>query len=480
MRTRILKSALVVVALFATNGLFAQSKYGPDSTECYNNLSVYYQFYKQKNYADAYEAWTYCYENCPAASKNIYIHGPNIVEYQIKANKANPAEAKKYTDMLLGTETSPGVYDNRMKYFPDPKKVGYIYSNKGLDMLKYRPDSPQEAYEVFKKAYEAEGKDMSAAGLNGYFVAVIKLFQAKTLQIEDVFEQYDVVIEAVDYNVASLKTTVAELTSKQDSTDLSAKESKQLKLAERELKAYGNLQSNIETQIGPIATCERLVKIYTEGFEAHKTDATWMKRAIRMMAKDRKGEDGEKSNCTNDPMFFKLAETLYALEPSAASATGMGKMFYQRKDYAKAIEYFKEAAEQETDVNKKAENYLSAASAYQKMGQLASARTYARKAAGIRKGWGDPYILIGSLYAQSADGNCGSDEFEIRAVYWAAIDKFNYAASIDEEVRSKAGKFAAAYKDQVPGTKLIFGKGMQGKKYTIGCWINETITVPNL
>ncbi len=480
MKTRILKSALVVVTLFATQGLFAQSKYGQDSTECFNNLSVYIEFYKQKNYKDAYPAWSYCYENCPASTKNLYIHGPNIVEYQIKANKANPAEAKKYTDILLGTETTPGVYDNRLKYFPDPKKTGYVYSSKGLDMLKYRSDDPQAAYDVFKKAYEAEGKEMSAAGLNGYFVAVIKLFQEKTLQIEDVFEQYDVVIEAVDFNVANLKTTVAELSAKKEEATITDKEEKELARAERELKAYGNLQSNIETQIGPIATCDRLVKIYTEGFEAHQADATWMKRAIRMMAKDRKGDDGEKVNCTDDPMFFKLAETLYALEPSAASATGMGKMFYQRKDFAKAIEYFKEAAEQEEDVNKKAENYLSAASAYQKMGQLASARSYAQKAAAIRKGWGDPYILIGSLYAQSADGNCGSDEFEIRAVYWAAIDKFNYAAAIDEEVRAKANKFAAAYKAQVPSRELIFGKSMQGKTYTVGCWINETVKVPNL
>ena len=31
-------------------------KYGPDKTTTENNLSIYDQFYKQKNYADAYKS----------------------------------------------------------------------------------------------------------------------------------------------------------------------------------------------------------------------------------------------------------------------------------------------------------------------------------------------------------------------------------------------------------------------------------------
>lgn len=40
----------------------AQSKWGEDSVKCRENLYIYYELAKAKNYAEAYEPWTYVFE----------------------------------------------------------------------------------------------------------------------------------------------------------------------------------------------------------------------------------------------------------------------------------------------------------------------------------------------------------------------------------------------------------------------------------
>lgn len=65
-------------------------KYGPDSAareECAMRMSLYNEFYKQKNYKDAVNDWRKVYQNCPAASKNTFIRGATIYKNLIKSEK---------------------------------------------------------------------------------------------------------------------------------------------------------------------------------------------------------------------------------------------------------------------------------------------------------------------------------------------------------------------------------------------------------
>jgi len=108
---------------------------------------------------------------------------------------------------------------------------------------------------------------------------------------------------------------------------------------------------------------------------------------------------------------------------------------------------------------------------------LSDAKTYALKAASANKTWGDPYIVLATIYADAA-GTCGENSIEKNAVYWAAIDKLNYAKSIDVEVTNKANKLIAAYKGSVPQKSTAFALGYkEGDKHRIGCWINETVVL---
>ena len=244
------------------------------------------------------------------------------------------------------------------------------------------------------------------------------------------------------------------------------------------MERFDAVVTNNEKILGPIATCDKLKLIYNEEtFEANKTDAVWLRRAAKMLAREREGEDGETLDCTDDPIFFKVAEALYQLEPSPTSARAVGIIAAKNNNNSKSIEYFKEAANLEVDPKKQAGDYLRIASTSLKMGRLADAKTYAQKAANARSGWGAPYIIWASAYAQ-ADGQCGNNIFEKKAVYWAAIDKLKYAKSIDGSVSSRANQMINSYKQQLPGKEILFQLNVkEGDKHTIGCWVNETITV---
>lgn len=459
---------VLIAALGVNTVAQAQPKWGEDSVKCREQLYIYYELAKSRNYLEAYDGWSYVFANCPASSKNNVIFGPYIAEAKIKA-ATDPAKKEEFKELLMR------VYDKRIELYPDDE--AYVLERKGLDMIQHYPDSNMAAYQMFKKALEMSNEH-SAAFYNAYFIAAARLFNDKVFEITDVFQAYNVVQEGLEYNNNVLNREIKELKDKQEAGTITDKEKSQLEKAERELERFDAVVTNNEKILGPIATCDKLKLIYNEEtFEANKSDATWLRRAAKMMARERVGDDGETSDCTDDPIFFKVAEALYVLEPSPTSARAVGIIALKNNNNSKAIDYFKEAANLEVDPKKQADDYLRIASTSLKLGRLSDAKVYSQKAANAKSGWGTPYIIMASAYAQ-ADGQCGNNIFEKKAVYWAAIDKLKYAKSIDGSVSSKANQLINSYKQQLPGKDILFQLNVkEGDKHTIGCWVNETITV---
>lgn len=462
-----------LVFVFGLGGLLKAQDYGDDSVKCRENLYIYYELAKKKQYEEAYDAWQIVYDICPGSSKNNFIYGPYIVKAKLKAaQKAKDTAAESKFKKLLVE-----VYDRRNEFYPG--READVRSRKALDVFMYFDDN-KRAYDLFQEALEKDGPEQSAAFYNYYFVAAARLFNDKEFSIEEVFNAYNVVMEGIEVNNNALNVKISDYVIKRDTNGvaLTDNEIKDLEKAERELDRYTKVESNIEKILGPIATCEKLTLIYNEEtFAANANDTLWLNRAAKMLQKERRNEEGEYEDCTDNPIFFKISEKLYELDPSAPAARAMFIMSYRNGDYAKATKFIKEAIDLELDPIKRSNDYTKLAQVYMKRGILASAKSAAINAANSNKGSGDPYILLAQIYA-AADGTCGNDVFEKKAVYWAAINKLNYAKSIDPAVSKKADRLIAAYKQQLPNKSVIFQLGhVEGEKYTIGCWINETITV---
>ena len=83
----LLASSLVALA---QTGIASGTPYGSgqDSIRCRENISLFSTYVKSESYTDAYEFWKKAYAECPGSSKNIYISGVKILNWQIQQESA--------------------------------------------------------------------------------------------------------------------------------------------------------------------------------------------------------------------------------------------------------------------------------------------------------------------------------------------------------------------------------------------------------
>ena len=461
-----LKSILLAPIMFLSLQAEAQVesetlKYGPDKELCEQNLSIYIEFYKQKNYKDAYKPWAYLFNNAPKRTKNIYLHGPKIIKGLIK-NLDDQSRLTSLVDSLIM------IYDQRNVYYPG--KEAYVIGMKGADMYKYMKTTTeglQASYEVLRSSFEMAANASTASVLNYYFLATTKLVQVKELKVEDLIALFSDLSGVISYKEAKL---TQDIYNAQQSEELSAKEQKLLKKNKKELKTLGDVKTNLEKTLAPHATCEKLVELYAKNFEQNKEDLAWMKRAAKLL---------NKKECTESDIFFTISEALYNIDPSPSAAANMGIRSLKRKDYEKAEVFYTYALENESDEINKAQYAFRLAQTYGAMNKNNYAKTYALKAANFRSGWGEPYLLIGDLYAKTSR-QCGElkTEFLKRVGYWAAIDKYEYAKRLDPQLIAKANERIEKYTEQMPSKTDIFTEGLIDEPmYKIECWYTETVKI---
>lgn len=438
------KNLFFSVLLFVSVSIFGQEnsadsagRYGEDSIQCLMNLSLYREFIKQKNYKEALPGWRRVFNECPMSTKNIYIDGVKIFGYMIKQEKKEEKK-KKYIDSLMM------VYDQRIQYFGDEAQN---LSRKAVDLFRYDNSRYAEVYDITKKVYEQLKNETSVS-------TMMVMFQASLIKYQKKNEDKEQFIN--DFSIAS---SVMDIQYKNETNDHRKEQMKKLQ----------NVLEDMFAKSGA-ADCETLVSIYEPKFEANKGNIDYLKQVLKIL---------DKIGCNESILFAKSAEALYKLEPSSEAAYSLAKVFLKKEQYSKSVEYYKEAISQSDSSNADKANYYFelATIVGGKLGQNEAARSYAYKAISIKSNWGDPYLLIGNLYAGSAK-NCGEDEFAQNAVYWVVVDMFIKAKSVDNSCAEKANKYIAKYATYFPDKETIFFHNLkEGDSYSVGCWINETTKV---
>ena len=95
----------------------------------------------------------------------------------------------------------------------------------------------------------------------------------------------------------------------------------------------------------------------------------------------------------------------------------------------------------------------------------------------LRPDEGNAYLIIGDMYAASAS-DCGNNDLTKKVAYWAAVDKYYKAKSVDPDMIDIAKKRIETYSKHFPGSETIFFYDLtEGDSYTVECWINEKTTV---
>ncbi len=429
----------ITLTSMAQKGVEDGSRYGhgEDSIRCIKNLSLYREYVKHGNYDMGLGPWRIVFEECPKATKNIYIDGAKMFNDFI-ANEKDPDRKAILMDSLRI------VYDQRIKYY---KQRGSVLSRKANAILRHQeyrsdPDIQEEAYGYLVESISILKNKSWVATVATFMTTSFALFQNERLTDQQVIENYAQASEILDYQLG-LKPG--------DKTILEVKE----------VTDYNFI-------ISGAPTCESLVSYFQPLWEEKKGEIDYLGRAVNFLSA---------LDCESEPFYALAAEALYEKEPSAQAAYGLAKLFLVKEEFEKAITYYEEAIDREEDPSKKADYlYQLGFITNAQLKQPQKARTYALEAIRLKPDWGEPYILIGDAYAGSKD--CFTDEFEKTTIYWAAVDQYSKAKSVDADVAEKANERISTYKKYFPDIETIFFYSLkEGDNYTVGCWINETTKV---
>ena len=459
------KIVFVLIVLFFSNIQFSQSK-----EECFANLSIFAEYAKVKNYKAAYQPWLELKKQCPDLNSAIYVLGERMLKSFIKSSD-DTVKLQFQKDLV-------NLYDEWLQYFPKSKRgvseVGKILAIKAQTMLDYKLASDSEIVQIYDDAFKNDPKSFkSPKGLYNYFKLYFKMYKSddQDVSLEEVFDKYEELTEKFEYEMGAYTAKLDLILKKEEnSTPLSSREIRNKKVYEVNMVACNTYLNNLNAIIAKESTCENLIPLYRKNFDSFKSDSVWLNRAAsRMDSKD----------CSDDPLFVELVEALHELNPSANSAYYLGLLNDKKGDSKLAIEYYNESIDLETDNLKKAKTLYKIALKFKKSGQFSKSRTYANKALKYQPSMGKAYLLIGNLYASSAN-NCGTSQFEKRSIYWLALKEAKKAASVDASVRKLANKTAASYEGRAPSKTDIFSEAMGGKKISFNCWIGKSVTVPSL
>jgi tetratricopeptide (TPR) repeat protein len=414
---------------------YKDPKYGADSASrmrCAQNLSILGEYMNINLYNYALEAFETVFTECPTASKNIYVHGARIYKYLIENEKDETLKSRRIDSLML-------IYDQRARYF---REEGLVKGKKGMDLVRYTTRL-QDGYNLLKESISLVKEKSEDGVLAGFMQVSVQLLKSGTISQADFLTDYSQVSAILDIR-------------KGNEPD----QEKVTRLAETITGIFMSVES---------IDCRSLTGILEPAFNANMEDADWLKKACSML---------EGSKCQESGFYLRCSEQLYALQPSAEAAASLASLFLRNKDELRSMEFFAKAAEAETNSEKKARYlYMVAVVKGKDASQYKEARALAQEAIRLNPAWGEPYLLIGNMYASSAK-TCGSNEFEQKAIYWVAVDQYMKAKSIDPGVTEEANRLINQYTPYFPNKESAFFSGFtEGNTYSVGCWINESTRV---
>jgi len=426
------------------------------ANECTIKYNLFKGDYQSKKYDDAFVNWMFLMDNCQKLSINTYKLGDKLAQIRFK-DAADKTEAAALVKR---------VYQQRLENFPtkDPAKV---HSDYATFLVKNKLASDDEVFEILQLAYSIDPNRMSVKNIYRYFQGITDA--NKDTNPQKVFDTYDDVLESVGEKLIDYAKKLKVLNDKVEAgQELDKKEKRRLRAYTINSKALGQVESGLDNIIIALSTCDRLIPLYERDFEINKTNAKWLKRAVsRMFNKE----------CTDDPLFEKLAIAYAEASPSADAYSFVAGVLAKKGDVSGAEEMRMKAFELETDLFKKANFKLKFAQSAKKRGQKSKARQLAREAISLNPNMGRAYLFIASLYATSVN-SCGTNEFEKRMTYVAAYNKAVKASKVDPSMSSVARKFIRNYKANFPSKKVIFTEGVkEGDTFKVKCWINESVKI---
>lgn len=444
--------ALTATAAMAQKGVEDGSRFGhgQDSIECLNNISLYSENLKTKNYADAYTYWKKVFADAPVSRHSLYTDGVTILKNLIAGTKVLD-ERKAYADTMML------VYDQQLQYLDKlnllrktPWTEYYVKGEKAHNYLTYYPRMDNnKAYDMLAEVIEEAGDKNQYYIIGDYMKVSLAKFKADETHREQFVQDYLASAE----HIAAIAEKVQNMSNPNPKL----------------IEAVAKIKENVDGYFinSGAAECDQLEAIYAPKVEENKENLEYLRKVVAVMGM---------LDCTESETYYNASEYAHHIAPTAATAAGCAYRYLKRGDMTKSLEYFDQAIELDTVATSKAEYCYKAAVVLNSDRQLSKAKSYVTKAISLNGNKGTYYILLANIYAAAPQWN--DEPLLDKCKYFVVLDRLNQAKRVDASVAEEANKMIAAYSTHTPAVQDLFMIGKkEGDKIHVGGLINETTTI---
>jgi tetratricopeptide (TPR) repeat protein len=420
------------------------------SEEALEAYVLYRDFFKLNQYDQALPYWRKVYRMAPAADGQRYVvftDGVYLFEY-LSREADNDEKKHQYVDTLLT------LYDEAIECYP--KYEGFLMARKAYDVYYKHPKTytQEQKVNMFIHAGKLLEDELPYFVINPFTALLVESFQEGIIDTAETREWVDrlkgIVMTGIGENPNDKKWQIVD-------------------------KYTENQFENLE-RIQGFYDCA----YFKEKFSNSQSDENLYDCDNLLFVSGQLKRAGCPESDSLYTFINQYLKDSCRLIPGGASGLAKeGIELMKNGQYDEALDKFEEAIDFANSDNQRAQYALMQAKiCYSYTRNFPKSREYARKAAQFREGWGEPYILIGKLYASSGP-LCGPGRgWDSQIVVWPAIDKWKYARSIDPSVDAEAQSLINKYFEFMPTREDISKRLLEeGDDFSVGCWIQEKTTV---
>ncbi len=402
-------------------------------------------------------------KNCPSANENFYLNAEKT--YLNKIEYSNTLIEK-----LSNIDKIIKVYDLFDKKFQNNnngneiKKALYIYDN--------RPNEKQTVYDILNTLFVKKNIAFNnPRALYIYFELYLNEYKKpkNNTQFHDLIEKY-IAIDTKNYQLReAINIELSLLNEKQKTTILSINESAKLKSKQEDLEALNLVRESSKGLISSYLTCENLLNYGQLSFETNKENVFW----LNFMA----SEMFDKS-CYYNEIFSKIVNKSEDFKSTSRNNFYLGYVQTLKNDKAKAVMFFNKAADLEKNPTEKSKIFYTISTVVFGINENEKSVEYLKKAIENDANIGNYYLSLVEIYKISSN-ECAKNDFEKKAIFYLINTLLEKAGKAEKHLRKYADKTINENLAKLPTKQEISKAKMAGKNLTIGCYINETILIPN-
>ena len=467
---RLFLPLIYLFTLFNINDLKSQcetwNNYPQGEEEAKKQHVLYRDKLKQKNYDEAFPIWSnlFQYVKLPLPAKTThYLDGVEMYLHFAKKDTINKLQhIEKVIDLYNQNAKCNGEDANNRAY-----QAYYMYSN-GYDMI--------QSYKVFEQSLQINPNSPPPMTLLYMSAIAIKQYrlQNDSFNSDYMCNLYDEFKRIVDKNQQSKEVYY--------------------------YNKYWNEIYKMFFQINEIFDCNYWTEKYGTTYQMYYDNTDTLKM-ISIVLSEKCGKENllykevwERYKLLNIQKEIKNQKQILESDTSSVyskiqSSRALSELDFDNKELYK--NKINEVIPQLTNsTNEWIDSYTIGTELYRyaydqyKKNNYPLARQYCRLTSKYRPSWGDPYILVGIMYASSGSicsPNTNGKGFDAQIFVWPAIDEWVKAKTIDPTSVDKANELINKYSPFIPSkVELLQRQISVGSIYTIGCWIQQNTIVRGL